>query len=119
MLFNFIINVKNFHDQAIDSDIKQYEEIKKWTTTQDEDYTTGCLLDYDYINNYYRLIGFDLSGQKELDADPKTIQQIEIVENLKTPVNEIVANELMIVLTIFEKIKETKLTFSQWSVTVF
>ena len=119
MLVNFIINAKNFHDQATDSDIKQYEEIKKWTTTQDEDYTTGCLVDYDYINNYYRLIGFDLSRQKELDADPKTIHQKEIVENSKTPVNEIVANELMIVLTIFEKIKETKLKFSQWSVTVF
>ena len=42
---NVIINGKNFYDQLIDSDIKRYEEIKKLTTEQDEDYTTVCLLD--------------------------------------------------------------------------
>ena len=31
-------------------------------------------LDYEYIENHYRLISFDLSRQKELAADPKTIQ---------------------------------------------
>ena len=36
---------KNFYDQAIDSDIKRYEETRKLTTGQGEDYTTGCLLD--------------------------------------------------------------------------
>ena len=35
--------------------------------------TLGCLLDYDYIKHYYRLIAADLSRQKELDADPKVI----------------------------------------------
>ena len=40
---------QNFHDQAIDSDINEYEEIIKLTTGQSLDYTTGCLLDYDYI----------------------------------------------------------------------
>ena len=47
-----IINGKNFYDQAIDSDIKGYEEIRKLTTGQSEDYTTGSLLDYDYIKDY-------------------------------------------------------------------
>ena len=72
--YNMIINGKNFYDQAIDSDIKRYEEIRKLITQQGEDYTTGCLLDYDYIKNHYRLI-----RQKELDADAKAIQQIEFV----------------------------------------
>ena len=36
---------KNFYDQAIDSDIKRYEETRKLTTGQGEDYTTGFLLD--------------------------------------------------------------------------
>ena len=31
---------KNFYDQPIDSDVKQYEEIRKLTTGQSEDYTT-------------------------------------------------------------------------------
>ena len=47
----------------------------KLTTRQLEDCTTGCLLDYSYVKNYYRLIAVDLSRQKELDADPKTIKK--------------------------------------------
>ena len=42
---------------------------------QGEDYTTACLVDFEYIKNNYNLIAFDLSRQKELDADPKAIQQ--------------------------------------------
>ena len=56
-----------------DSDIKRYEEIRKLTTGQDEDCTTGCFLDYDYITDHYELIAIDLRRQKELDADLKTI----------------------------------------------
>ena len=62
--YNVIINRKNFYDQAIDSDIKREKEIRKLTTGQGEDYTTGCLLNYEYIKNHYRLITVDLSGQK-------------------------------------------------------
>ena len=76
-----IINGKILYDQPIDSDIKRYEGIGKLTTGQSEDYTTGCLLDYEHIKNYYRLIAVDLSERKELDADPKAIQQIEFDNN--------------------------------------
>ena len=65
--YNVIIIGKNFSDQPNDSDIKQYEEIKKLTTEKGEEYSTGCLLDYDYIKNYYRLIAVDLIRQEELD----------------------------------------------------
>ena len=70
-------------DQSINADIKQYEEIKKLTTGQGEDYTNGCLLDFYFIKNHYRLIIVDLSGQKELNADPKAIQQLEFVGQFK------------------------------------
>ena len=40
-------------------------------------------MDYDYIKKHYRLIAVDLSGEKELDADLKAIEQIELVEQLK------------------------------------
>ena len=63
--------------------MKQYEEIRKLATEEGEDYTTGCLLDYDYIKTHYRPIVADLSRQKELDADPKAIQQIEFIGQLK------------------------------------
>ena len=36
--------------------MKQSEKI---TTEQGEDYTTGCLLDFDYIKNQPRLITID------------------------------------------------------------
>ena len=38
--YNVTINGKNFYDQATDSDIKRYEEIRKLTTGQNEDYAT-------------------------------------------------------------------------------
>ena len=44
-----IITGKDFCNQAIDYDIKLFKEIRKLTTRQGEGYTTGCLLDYNYI----------------------------------------------------------------------
>ena len=116
--YNVIISGRNFCDQPVDSDIKRYEEIRKLTTGQGEDYTTGCLLDYEYIKNHYRLIAIGLSRQKELDADPRAIQQIEFAGQLKNPNNAIVANESMFFLTILENIKEMKSKSSQGSVAV-
>ena len=78
-----VINEKDFYDQPIYYVIKQYKEIKKLTTSQGEDYTTGCLLDYGYIKNHYRLLAFDLSRRNVLDTDLKAIQQIKFVVQLK------------------------------------
>ena len=47
-------------------------------------YTAGCLLDYQYVKDHYKLIAIDLSKQKELDADSRAIQQIELYGTLKT-----------------------------------
>ena len=117
--YNVIINGKNFYDQPINCDIKQYEEIRRLTTGQIEDYATGCLLHYEYIKNHYRLIAVDLSRQKELDADPKSIQQVEFAGQLKNldGINGD-GSQNMFVLTILEKIKETRLKFSHGSVIV-
>ena len=49
-----------------------------------EDYTTGSLLDYSYFKEHYKLVAVDLSKQKELDADPRAIQQIEFKYMLET-----------------------------------
>ena len=64
--------------------VKQYGKIRKTTTGQRKDYTTGCLLDYQYLKDYYQLIAVDLSKQKELDADSRAIQQTEFYWMLKT-----------------------------------
>ena len=50
--------------------------------------------------------------------DQKAIQQIEFVGQSKNSDSAVVANESMFVLTILEEIKETRLTFSQGSLTV-
>ena len=101
--YNIIINGKNFYDLAIDSDMNQYEEIRKLKTGQGEEYATGCLSDYDYIKNQYRLIVIYLSRLKELDADSKAIQQKEFVEQLKNQIMIINNVESVFVLTILEK----------------
>ena len=49
-----------------------------------EDYITGSLLDYNYFDKHYKLVAVDLSKQKELDADPRAIQQIEFKYMLET-----------------------------------
>ena len=75
--YNVNISGKNFYTQAIDFDIKRYEGIRNLTTTrQGQDYTTRCLSNCDDIKGYYILTAVDLGRHKELDADPKAIQQI-------------------------------------------
>ena len=94
---NAIVNRKNFYVQPINSDIKRYEKIRKLTTGHGKGYTTRCYLDYEYIKNHYRLITLIdfLSRQKELDADPKSIQQIEFLKQLKNLNHVVVAIESM------------------------
>ena len=108
---------KNFYGQPIDSDIKRYEDIRK-LTGQGEDYIIGCLLDYEYIKNHYRLIAVNLTRQKGLDSDPKAIQQVKFNGQLKNVADTIVAGESLFVLIILEKNTETRLAFSQGSITV-
>ena len=100
--YNVLIDGRNFYDQPINDLVKQYDEIRKTATGQGDDYTTGCLLDYQYFKDHYNLIAVDLSKQKELDADSRAIQQIEFYGMLKTNSQ---------VCTVLEKSKETMLEF--------
>ena len=76
--YNVIIDGRNFYDNPVDSDIEKYKELKKVMTGKGEDYTTGSLLDFNYFDKHYKLVAVDLSKQKELDADPRAIQKIEL-----------------------------------------
>ena len=64
------------------------------------------ILDYECIKNHYIVFAVDLSRPKELDADPKAIQQTKFVGQLKNPTNAMVAGESMFVLTILKNIKK-------------
>ena len=66
--------IENFFDQTINNDTKTYENIRKNATGQGDGYTTGCLLDYPYFKENYKMIAIDLSKQHVLDADPRLIQ---------------------------------------------
>ena len=50
-----MIDGKNVLDQPINNMNKTYENIRKITTGRGNDYTTGCLLDYSYFKENYKL----------------------------------------------------------------
>ena len=77
-------------------------KLEKIASGKGDDYTTGCLLDYDYFLKHYQLIATGLSKQKELDADSRAIQQTEFYGKLETSSQ---------VCTVLEKSKETVLEF--------
>ena len=43
-----------------------YENIRKIATGQGDDYTTGCLLDYTYFKDSYKMIAINLNKQHAL-----------------------------------------------------
>ena len=100
--YNVLIDGRNFYDQPINDSIRKYDEIRKIATGKGDNYATGCLLDYNYFKRNYQLIAVDLSKQREPDADPRAIQQIEFIGMLKTRSN---------VFAVLEKSKETILEF--------
>ena len=59
--YSVIIDRKNSFDQPIKDNKVTYENIRKIATGQGDDYTTGCLLDYTYFKNCYKMIVVDLS----------------------------------------------------------
>ena len=106
-----MINGENFFDQPIKNSKVTYENIRKIATGKGDDYTTGCLLDYSYFMDTYKMIAVDLSKQKALGADPKSIEQINFTANLDRAGNARF-------YFILEETKETILDFSQGTVKV-
>ena len=102
--YNIEIDGRNFYDQPINDSIKQYDEVRKVSTGQGDDYTTGCLLDFAYFEKNYKLIAADISKQKVLDADPRAIQQIIFTGQ---------ASGNVAVYYILEQSKETLIKFSK------
>ena len=108
--YNVIIDGRNFYDNPIESDIEKYRELKKVMIGKGEDYTTGSLLDCNCFDKHYRLVAVDLSKQKELDADPRAIQQTEFKYMLETNST---------IYCVIEKSKETILEFYKGTVKVY
>ena len=80
--YNIMINGEKFFDQPLKSNKVTYENIRKTTIGKGDDYITGCLLDYPYFKDSYKMIAVDLSKQHALDGDPRPNQQINFTANL-------------------------------------
>ena len=107
--YNIEIDGREFYDQPINDSIKQYDEIRKISTGQVDDYTTGCLLGFAYFEKNCRLIAVDLSKQKVLDANSRAIQQIIFTGKIKATEE----NTRVLIYYILETSKETVLEFSK------
>ena len=109
--YDVVIDGKNVFDQPINSQLKTFENIRKIATGKRDDDATGCLLDYSYFKENYKMIAIDWSKEQALDTDPRAIQQINFIANLN-----IAGNTTMFFIT--EEAKETVLDFLQGTVKV-
>ena len=74
--YNVLIDGRTSYDQPINDQIKKHNDIRNTEKEQGDDYTTGCLLDYQYFKDHYQLIA--------VDADSRAIQQTEFHGMLKS-----------------------------------
>ena len=93
--YNIEFDGRNCYDQPINNKktndlIKQYDELRKVSTGQGDDYTN------------YRLIAADISKQKALNTDSRAIHQIIYTGKV---------NAAVVIYCIYEKSKETVLEF--------
>ena len=103
--FNVLIDKKSFFDLPVKNEEEAYEKIIEMSNNND--YTTGNLLDFAYFKKHYKLITIDLSKQTKL-KDP---QQINFIGKLSK-------NTGATMFFIIEKSEKTTLNFSQNSVTI-
>ena len=113
--YNVMIDGRKFFHRPGKIKLIRFDNIRKIVIGLGDDYTTGCLLHYNYFNNYYKMIAIALSKQQELDADPKAIQQINFTGNLNWDEKK---NDDIIMFLIIEEAKETILDFSLGTVKV-
>ena len=99
-----MIDGKHFFEEPVKNNLRTYENIRTTATGQGDDYTTGYLLDYNYFNNYYKII--------KNNADLKPIQQIKFTGNLNRGEN---INDTIMLFNIWET-KQTISDFSQGNV---
>ena len=104
--FNVLIDGKGFFDLPVKNEEEAYEKITDMSNNND--YTTGNLLDFANFKENYRLIAIDSSKQTKL-KDPQQINFIGKLEN---------QDHGATMFFIIEKSEETTFNFSQNSVTI-
>ena len=71
-----MIDGQSFFHQPVKNNWITFDNIQKIAIGQGHDYTTACLSDYNYFNNYNKMIATDLSKPQAHNADPIAMQQI-------------------------------------------
>ena len=104
--FNVLIDAKSFFSLPVRNEEEAYEKIIEMSNNND--YTTGNLLDFAYYKENYRLIAIDLSKQTKL-KDPQQINFIRKIEG---------QNNGVTIFFIIEKSEETTFEFSKNSVNI-
>ena len=110
-----MIDGQNVFGQPGKNHLRTYDNIKKIQVDQDDDYSTVCLLEYNYFKDYYKVIAMGLSKQQALETDPKAIQKINVTGKLLQGEDR---NDSTTIVFIIEEAKEIILDFSQGSVKV-
>ena len=77
-----MIDGQNFFYQPVKTNLITSESIQKIATCEAVDYRNGCLLDYNYFKNYYKMMEIKSSKQQALDDNPKAIQKVNFTGNL-------------------------------------
>ena len=106
--YNFMIDGRNCFDQTVKNGLWTKDNISEIATGQSNDYTTVCLLDYPYFEQYYVLIWIDLIKQQKLTANPEEMQQTSFTVNLDRARNTQM-------FSIIGEAKEIVLDFSKWT----
>ena len=104
--YNVIIDGNLFFELPVKNMEETYQKIIDMG--YNDDYTIGNLIDFEYFKQHYKLIGVDLSKQKELEND--VTQQINFIGSLEQ------AATLFIII---EHREQTTIDFSQNSATIF
>ena len=71
--FNVLIDGGSFFDLPVKNEEEAYEKINEMSNNNN--YTTGNLLDFAYFKNFFELIAIDLSKQTKI-KDPQQINFI-------------------------------------------
>ena len=104
--FNVLIDGKRFLDLPVKNKGEAYEKIIEMSNNND--YTTGNLIDFAYFKKNYKLIAIDLSKQTKL-KDPQHINFT----------GKLLRNPGATMFFITERSEETSFNFSQSSVNIF
>ena len=103
--FNVLIDGKSFFDFPVKNAEEAYEKIIE--ISNNNDYTTGNLLDFAYFKKHYKLIAIDLSKQTKL----KDLQQINFI-------GKALKNTGATIFFVIEKLEETTFKFLHNSVSI-